>query len=149
MPKVRIALIAIIILFSTCVRANTSLRQLTIENGLSGMTAVDAAEDPGGMLWIATSNGVSLFNGKSVKQYPLPKSAQGFANRCFDIDIDSHGDVWVGTIVGVYRLRRYDNWFVRVAEHIDNVESLACAGSDVYVGNRSGLYRIGKNGDVK
>ena len=113
------------------------------------MTAVDVAEDRNGMLWIATSNGVSLFNGKNIKQYRLPKSAQGFANRCFDIDIDRDGNVWVGTIVGVYRLMRYENEFVRMAEHIDNVESLVCAGEHVYVGNRSGLFRIGYDGSVK
>lgn len=121
------------------------LRQLTLHDGLAGVTVTAVKEDPSGKIWVATSNGVSLFNGVSLKNYPLPRLTEGMANYCFDIDIDSAGNLWTATKGGVYVLRRYADGF-ESAGNLKHAECVACSGDTVYIGTRTGLSMIVRNG---
>lgn len=135
-------IIATILFLASYNLTASELRQLTITDGLAGMTAIDVEEDHDGMLWIATSNGVSLFNGKTLRNYQLPRTAEGYANRCYDVEIDKEGNIWAGTKAGVFRLQRHGENFEQVAPQLDNIEAVTAVGEYMFVGNRSGLYRI-------
>lgn len=119
-------------------------RWLTIHDGLAGLTVTSIKEDPSGKIWMATSNGVSLFNGVSLKNYAMPKQDDGLANYCFDIDIDTQGNVWAATRAGVFILRRYTDNFERVGD-ITNAECVLCVRDTIYAGTRTGLFAIDKN----
>lgn len=47
-------------------------RNLTLRDGLPGMSVISLCEEPSGSVWIGTSNGIAFYNGMSVKTYALP-----------------------------------------------------------------------------
>ena len=100
-------------------------------------------------MWLATSNGVSLYNGQSFKNYALPRQKNGLPNPCHDIAIDHNGNVWVATKAGVFYLKRHKEEFQQVAPEVTLAEGVLCAGDTTYVGCRSGLYAITANGQAK
>lgn len=120
------------------------LRWLTVYDGLAGLTVTSIKEDTSGKMWLATSNGVSLFNGVSFKNYTLPRPANSSANYCFDIDTDTRGNLWAATRDGVFVLNRYADGFERVGD-ITQAECVACAGDTVYIGTRTGLFVIDRD----
>ncbi|WP_031532074.1 MULTISPECIES: ATP-binding protein [unclassified Bacteroides] len=71
------------------------------------------AEDKDGMVWIATEDGLSRYNGSSFvtyKQIPgNPNSIQDNFVRC--VCVDKRGHVFVGTTVGVQMFRPLTNDF--------------------------------------
>ena len=117
---------------------------LTIYDGLPGLTVTSIKEDPSGKIWIGTSNGISLFNGVSLKNYVLPRLHNGPANYCFDIDIDAKGNLWAATRDGVFMLDRYADNFERISD-ITKAECVACASDTIYIGTRTGLFVIDSN----
>lgn len=118
------------------------LRWLTLRDGLAGMSAMCLAEDRSGKMWIGTSNGISLYNGMSLKNYELPRTRTEEVNYCFDLSIDDDGNLWVATGEGVFLLKRDEAKLVRVAEEIEHAEAVVCAGGTVYVGANDGLHAI-------
>ena len=126
-----------------------NLRGLTLRDGLAGMSVTRMAEDPTGKMWLATSNGVSLYNGQSFKNYTLPRQKNGLPNPCHDIALDHNGNVWVATKAGVFYLRRRKEEFQQVAPEVTLAECVLCVGDTTYVGCRSGLYAITANGQAK
>ena len=125
-----------------------NLRWLTIRGGLSGVSGLSFAEDPSGMVWMATSNGVSLFNGSTFKNYALPSTDDGMPFFCYEVAVDPHGDVWVATMNGVLRLNRYADRFQCIALDVSQAECLLCQGDTVYVGSRNGLYIVDRENQV-
>ncbi len=124
------------------------LRWLTIRDGLSGLSVLSFAEDSSGMMWMATSNGVSLFNGSTFKNFELPMTEDGLPVFCYEVVVDRHGDVWVATMNGVLRLNRYDEGFRRIGMDVSQAECLLCHDDLVYVGSRNGLYTIDRENRV-
>jgi len=125
------------------------LRLQTLGNGLAGQSVTRLVEDPTGKMWMATSNGVSLYNGQSFKNYDLPRQKNGLTNLCHDIALDKDGNVWVASKAGVFHLRRYEEAFRQVAPEITLSECVICVGDTAYVGCRGGLYAITAKGQAK
>ena len=115
-------------------------RWLTLADGLAGLTVNAICEDSSGLMWIATSNGVTLYNGVSMKNYELPRLQDGRPCSCRDICLDSKGNVWVAANAGVYCLTRYEGEFQRVGNNVDNAETILAIGDTIFVGARSGLF---------
>ncbi|MGN0283143.1 MAG: AraC family transcriptional regulator [Prevotella sp.] len=132
---------------ATALAAN--IRQLTLADGLAGLTVSDIEEDRSGLMWIATSNGISLFNGDRIRNYPLPKTQDKQPNYCYDIEIDDDGNVWAATKAGLFFLDRYSDEFVRRANELNGVESVKCMGSTVYAGTRQGIFTVSDKGVTK
>lgn len=123
-----------------------SKRWMTLRDGLAGLSVGAIHEDNRGMVWIGTSNGVTLYNGMSMKTYALPYTATGQPCFCFDIATDAHGNVWAATRGGAYRLRRYDDRFEPVKGCDDACESVVCMGDTTFIGSKKGLLRIDGKG---
>ena len=50
------------------------IREFTDRDGLSGMNVYRILEDDNGLIWIATDNGISYFNGTDFKKISHPKA---------------------------------------------------------------------------
>lgn len=124
-------------------------RQLTLNDGLTGLSVSDVREDSLGLIWIATSNGVNLYNGHRLVAYQLPQTGKGLPNYCYSLTIDGDGRVVAATRAGVYRLERYGNAFHRIVPALDGAECVLAVGQRLYVGDRSGLYCVEKNGEPR
>lgn len=125
------------------------MRHLTLADGLAGLTVSDIEEDRSGQVWIATSNGISLFNGDRIRNYSLPKTHDLQPNYCYDVELDGEGNVWAATKAGLFFLDRYSDEFVRKAAEVDAVECVKCMGSTVYAGTRQGLFVVTDKGVTK
>jgi len=83
----------------------------TKEDGLGGNMIRDIVEDEEGTLWVATSGGLSNFDGESfttLVDYEPIKIENSFSEHgnhrdLWDILIDRNSDIWIATIDGVFR----------------------------------------------
>lgn len=121
-----------------------NLRWITLRDGLPGMSVTAFCEDTSGKMWIGTSNGVSLFNGISLRNYSLPVSDGESPSQCYDIALDADGNVWTVTRNGTYRLERHAEQFERVVPDLKYSECVLPVGDSVYIGSRTGLYIINR-----
>lgn len=121
---------------------SNGLKWLTLRDGLAGISVTCFAEDPSGKMWIGTTNGVTLYNGLSMKTYSIPRIDGGQPNFCFELKLDDEGNVWAATRGGVYVLKRWKNDFERIAPEITGAEAIVCVDKSIYVGCREGLFHI-------
>jgi len=124
------------------------LINLRLSDGLAGATVTDVEIDQQGLAWIATSNGVSLYNGYNLVTYPIHTEN----NRpCFvsQIAFDRIGNVYVVSMDGVYKLKRYENDFKRVAPDINTAECILIHNDKIYIGNHYGLFIINSDGTCR
>lgn len=83
----------------------------TTKEGLAGNTLRGIVEDDDGLLWIATSGGVSTFDGESFTtltdygDIPLTYTftEEGDHRDIWEILQDRHGTWWIATLDGVFR----------------------------------------------
>jgi ligand-binding sensor domain-containing protein/serine phosphatase RsbU (regulator of sigma subunit) len=64
------------------------------ESGLAGNQVNDIAQDSSGVLWIATNNGVSAFDGITFKNYTTKSGLT--ESLCTSVFIAKDGSVWIG-----------------------------------------------------
>ncbi|MDR2642733.1 MAG: hypothetical protein LBC74_08055, partial [Planctomycetaceae bacterium] len=92
-------------------KVDGTVSQLSTKNGLGDNNSYALAIDKLGRLWIGHLNsGVSVFNGKDVKNYNVIDGPIG--ERIFDIEIcPKDGDVWMATSAGITRYKiDSDEW---------------------------------------
>lgn len=117
---VRIKLILLILLIGLCcsiklVNAksnvnNLYLDRLSVEDGLSQGTINSILADKNGFIWLATDNGLNIYDGYSVKQLPGPNNSFIDASIYF-VKQDSLGFVWINASEGVYRYQPKTNQY--------------------------------------
>ncbi|MFH1321228.1 MAG: two-component regulator propeller domain-containing protein [Bacteroidota bacterium] len=76
-----------------------NFRSYTVEDGLAQSTGNEIIQDRNGYLWIATSGGVSKFNGLSFQNITTLEGL--INNRVLSIIEDSEGFIWLGTSEGI------------------------------------------------
>ena len=145
----RLLLLITTIVWHATTTFSADIHQLTLADGLAGLSVADIEEDRSGQMWIATSNGISLFNGDRIRNYPLPMTHDRQPNYCYDIDIDDDGNVWAATKAGLFFLDRYSDSFQQRVAELDRVECVKCRGTTVYVGTRQGLFVVTAKGTSK
>ena len=80
-------------------------------DGLASDSVRDVVEDDAGLLWIATTGGVSTYDGETfttLTDYGDTPVTHGFAEHgnhrdVWDILLDREGDAWIATMGGVFR----------------------------------------------
>jgi PAS domain S-box-containing protein len=131
--------------------------RLTTEDGLSGDQTYHIAQDSHGFMWIATSNGLSRYDGSRMKAYlHVPDDPSSLShNAVRAMDIGPSGHLWLGTYGG--GLNWYDSEqdaFVRYQHDPDNPLSLSSdlvrsvyvdRDETVWVGTAAGLNRLDRD----
>ncbi|MEI7727273.1 MAG: histidine kinase, partial [Bacteroidota bacterium] len=80
--------------------SNISFQHLTTINGLSYSGVKDICTDRSGNLWIATGNGLNMFNGKTVDKYFAAEYPQLQNSNVIHVTCDSSNCIWVLTAGG-------------------------------------------------
>ncbi|MCX6265968.1 MAG: hypothetical protein NTW16_01225 [Bacteroidetes bacterium] len=80
--------------------SNISFLHLTTINGLSYSGVKDICTDHSGNLWIATGNGLNMFNGKTVDKYFAAEYPQLQNSNVIHVTCDSSNSIWVLTAGG-------------------------------------------------
>lgn len=95
--KTLLKFIFVLCFFAATGSANAQRYDLVIHNaetGLAGNQVNDIVQDASGVLWVATNNGVSSFDGIRFQNYT---AKTGLAeNLCTSIYCDTDGHIWVG-----------------------------------------------------
>ncbi|MFZ4522500.1 MAG: histidine kinase [Bacteroidales bacterium] len=80
--------------------ANISFQHLTTANGLSYNGVNDHCTDKAGNLWIATGNGLNMFNGKTVDKYFAASYPAMQNSNVIHVTCDSGDCIWALTAGG-------------------------------------------------
>ena len=131
--------------------------RLTAEDGLSGNQVFGVAQDKHGFMWFGSINGLSRYNGASVKVYrhdPDDPNSLGH-NFVRAMIADQSGQLWLGTWGG--GLNQYDgekDAFIRYQHDPEDPHSLSSnivrsvyqdrAGT-IWVGTMAGLNRLDRD----
>ncbi|MCW9082586.1 MAG: EAL domain-containing protein [Colwellia sp.] len=92
---------------------NLYLEHISVKEGLSQGTVNSVLASRSGFIWLATDNGLNIYDGYTIKQLPGPN------NRFIDESIylvkqDSQGGVWINVDDGLYRFQPKNNQYQQV-----------------------------------
>lgn len=81
------------------VSQNSLAKHFGVEEGLASNRVYTAFQDSKGFIWLATTNGVSRFDGKTFKNYTSNNGLPD--NDIFDINEDASGRIWLSCYNGI------------------------------------------------
>ncbi|HTS65394.1 MAG TPA: two-component regulator propeller domain-containing protein [Candidatus Acidoferrales bacterium] len=132
------------LLSSYCLAEQLPLRHFTQADGLPGVAIHRIVADSKGYLWFCTNEGLTRYDGHAFVSYG---AAQGLGDPNVQMIVEaSNGFYWVGTAAGLFRLA--DRGLQKKAYTPPGDSNSAwitagmAAGSLVWIGTRSGLYRF-------
>ncbi len=90
-----------------------STETISIVDGLASPSVRDVIQDSYGLIWLATGNGVQMYDGNSFRNYKNdmqdPGSLQN--NNCYAIIEDNEHNIWVGNDFGLSKFNRKSRKF--------------------------------------
>jgi len=105
----------------------TQFKTISTKEGLSSDFVLDIIQDKYHIMWFATANGLTRYDGQRYTIYrnqpELDNSLNG--NLVTSLAEDIYGNLWVGTMDGLNRYDRANNCFVRYLSGPMNSNSLA------------------------
>ena len=135
--------------------------EITSKDGLTGNAVTDIHQDKMGFVWIATSNGLSKYDGYKLTNYTNNSSDSNSisGNFCSFIFEDSISNLWVGTkFNGLNYYNRKTNSFSNFEYYIDNkkfsdISDVRTMNQDkkgnLWVGTKTGVLVFSiKNGKI-
>lgn len=96
----------------TCTQAQSfAFRHLSTTEGLLSDLRLVMTEDRQGRLWIASDEGINIFDGYQLSSYSQPNSLATKTNSVQQIFCDSRGTIWIATPDGILFKNENDNLF--------------------------------------
>lgn len=115
---------------------------VTKEDGLSGESVSRIMPDHLGRMWIATSNGVSLYNGKRIVTFPLG----GDGTYVFDLCEGEDHTIYIATGKGIFEKRKGEVDFRQIHKEVNKAETILAYQGKLYAGNREGFHVFDEKG---
>ena len=112
---------------------------LTLTDGLSGETVNHIMTDHGGQIWIATNNGINVYNGKRLHSFRLScdkRRTISVSSICETSDLM----LYAATDAGLFYLDYNDDKFKQLLPEIKQPDCLLVVGDTLYIGSRQGLH---------
>ena len=129
-------------LFAFAQQKNMIFENFDVEDGLSSNWVRDIAQDKKGYMWFGTSDGLTRFDGYSMKAYHSgedPKSILVNYVRC--IFVDTENILWVGYNGGLSRYDADKDAFSHFVNSPNNVNSLSSNKvSDITCDSKGNLW---------
>ncbi|HEX2629078.1 MAG TPA: histidine kinase, partial [Chitinophagaceae bacterium] len=91
---------------------NLSFSHLNTSNGLLSDQRMQITEDRLGRLWLATDEGINVFDGYEVASYTQYDRSGIGNNRITSIFCDKKGTIWIGNPAGVQYKKENSNVFI-------------------------------------
>ena len=114
---------------------------VTKEDGLSGESVSRMMPDHLGRMWMATSDGVSLYNGKRIVTFLLG----GDGNYVYDLSEDEDHTIYAATNKGIFAKRKGEADFQQIHKEINKAETILAHQGKLYAGNREGFHVFDEN----
>ena len=126
------------------IKAHRPMVNLTLADGLAGETVRRIMTDHNGLVWIATTGGANIFDGKHVQTLRIPNE-KGYNQEIYDLCETRDGTVYVATERGLYQLKLATERFEPFLPEVKRPISLLAVGDTVFIGSEQGLqYWDGK-----
>ena len=123
-------------------RAATSgeerMAHLSMADGLTGETVYDVMTGHDGTIWIATSNGVNVYNGKQMLTIPV-YDEEGRTVAVRDLCETKSHVIYAATDNGLYSISEATGRFDHIVPEVRQSNSLLAVGDTVYIGSQQGL----------
>lgn len=125
--------------------AQRGLETWTPDSGLAGSWVRDIVQGPDGFLWVATSGGLSRFDGRRFVNFTAALEPELPANSVTALATGASGQLWIGLEHG--GVRRFADGHLRRDERLDDlppaaVRSLLETGDGtLWIGTSAGLWR--------
>lgn len=114
---------------------------ITAADGLLGSTVSSFCESHDGQMWIATTNGVNLYNGQRIVTFSL-RDKEGERNRVRDICETADHLVYAITDNGLYYIRPGEKNFIHICKEIESPQRFEVVDDTVYVGDKNGMHIV-------
>lgn len=101
----KLIITAILMVSVSLVHAN-GLTQMSLKEGIAGVSVTDFHEDKSGLMWIATSNGINLYDGINIQTYRLENTEIKNPVLVYRISISDSGNVYAATNTGLFVLMK-------------------------------------------
>jgi LytS/YehU family sensor histidine kinase/ligand-binding sensor domain-containing protein len=125
---------------------NPFFYNLTTTNGLSYIGVNDMCVDKKGNLWIATGNGLNMFNGKTVDKYFASEYPQLQSSNIMSVICDRDNQIWVVTAGGYVTMLDEKRKMHKVAltkddKPVKTFNILQTPGGRLYLYANKGMYQ--------
>ena len=114
------------------------MAHLSMADGLMGESVYQVMTGHDGIVWIATSNGVNVFNGKQMITIPV-LDEQGRTVAVRDLCETKSHIIYAATDNGLYRIYATTGRFERILPEVQQPLRLMAIGDTVYIGSRQGF----------
>lgn len=118
-------------------------KNVSLENGLSNLSASDFCMDSDGQMWISSFRGLCLYNGQYITFFQ-PSGVPKRDMVCHHVDVNSRGDVYVAGRGGLFVLPFGEKQLKRVVNNM--VLDAKTSGNHVYYGDKEGLHLLDEKG---
>lgn len=124
---------------------------------MSQNSVIDIHQDQMGQMWIATTNGLNVYNGYNFKIHKNIRndSMSLSQNNIRALEEDSEGNIWVGTTIGLNKFSPLNNRFSRYFQSnahpllIDNfINCIKEIDHEIWIGTTKGISIFDKKSGV-
>ncbi|MBO9634738.1 MAG: histidine kinase [Chitinophagaceae bacterium] len=125
-----------------------NFRHLTTAQGLLSDQRINLTEDKTGRIWIASDEGVNVFDGQELTSYSYPDNSGLQHNNVTAIFCDSRGQIWISHNMGIQVLKAGEQRFSAIATPLSiNNEGLFFGETreGLLIVSRSGCFLIDSN----
>ena len=114
--------------------------QLSIYEGLAGVSVNALFNDGNNIIWIGTTNGLTIFNGKKMRTINV--SPMHSKNIIKNIASTADGKIWLGTSNGVFLVdNQRSSQATRVIDEVNKaVNAILVVEKDLYICTDAGLF---------
>ncbi|MDR0799206.1 MAG: hypothetical protein LBN18_05560 [Dysgonamonadaceae bacterium] len=104
----------------------TAFRNISTKNGLSSNLVLNILQDCYNVMWFATDNGLTRYDGSVFTVYRRQSETDGSVSDNFitALSEDCYGNLWIGTQNGLNRYNRQTNDFTRYFAQAKDTNSL-------------------------
>lgn len=102
-----------------CVSAEMSFKTLPVRDGLELYELKAINRDTLGFVWLGNARGLSRFDGREVKLYPIPGYAKPFVSSIHELD---KSRLLVCSSRGVFEFHRNTGKYIHIAKYRDSLD---------------------------
>jgi ligand-binding sensor domain-containing protein/AraC-like DNA-binding protein len=107
-------------------------------DGLAGESGGQVTADANGQIWITTTRGVSMYNGKRITSYLLSDGKE-IGKHVDDIKIGANHSIYAINNIGMFELRQGSRKFERILTDIGKPHNMLVDGHRIYIGCSQGI----------
>lgn len=118
---------------------------LNIEDGLSELTVQAIYQDEFGRMWIATKDGLNLYDGKTVEVFRpiIGDTTSIMGHNILNVTGNRHGSIYIHCMTGVLRYdMREERFHILLSE---GIERIAMGKEHLWASHRNEIYYLDNN----